>query len=192
MIGSTGDLYQFTRLKALTLILHETDLDTVAKLLNAVLSNISSNELEQLHLRTPSPYHLQHRSLNSILAASARLNDIDSVLSRPQFDRLRHVKLSLGLPIHKPALPNPATAPFSPSLTDSQAFESHFRRYAVKRLHRKVREELKQINSRGILELEFDVYSDNCKVRITNLTRPTVGLNSHFDHRFASLASPVR
>ena len=174
----TADLSRFTSLKHLSLTLDFDSFDvsdrnptSIAPLVS-LLSTVATYQLEQLNL-----YHddTVTYSLDSILVALNGLKDIDAILSHPKFRHLRRIQFHFRffvtiqahfiasniLPPTSSILWILASDPGSfPGLDDNGSTDhprDTLKRRAEDIVRRKIEEELKWLNSRGILNLRLSV-----------------------------------
>lgn len=182
MIEFTGDLSRFTQLRVLKLQYYIWSLQSHLESLNRVLPNIS-DQLEVLDINFWQPYSYDVSFLNTPLPAFSQLKTIDDLLVGPRFAHLRCVALEYDLIIYVQAIPTTSptlsggsivsvpglSSPPSPSdqlisalpadlpesdLRDPQRL---FRLHAEPLVRRKIRDEMKQLDARGILEVKVTV-----------------------------------
>ena len=156
MIEHAVDLSRFTRLKELYLDLIHVPFNELATSLVSNLSTIVSHQLEKVNINYDCTHAL---SLNSALAGLNGLKPLDAILSLPKFPHLRRVQFEFEFLIvtqeHEIiSLISPPTSSNATSLeldhnrsTDGRVF----RRYLKDVVLSKIKEELEQLNSRGIL-----------------------------------------
>ena len=175
----TADFSRFTSLKYLYLRLyfnrdniHERTPTSIAYLVS-ILSTVASHQLETLDL---DHHDYAPHSLDSILAALSGLKDVDAILSSPTFRCLRCIcfYFQFSIPMQKHPIASNAPPPTSsnatllasdlsslPGLDDNDRTdnpEDTFRHYAEDFIRSKIREELKQLDSRGILDIQLDIF----------------------------------
>lgn len=91
LMFGTVNLSQFTRLKRFTSSIYPSlPVDELTASLSSVLSTITSPQFEEIIFSASNVFG-PDRSLDSILTALAGLKDVNDILSRPQFHRLRSI-----------------------------------------------------------------------------------------------------
>lgn len=133
-------------------------LEQLTTSLDSILSTIATDQLKTFDLII-CHFDIDAQSLDSRLAALSRLKDMDAMLSLPKFRSLRSVQLIFWLAIimQKYSVTSSSTPPPTSSnaavLTfSSSSTKNAFARYARDVIQGRIKEELKQLNSRGILE----------------------------------------
>lgn len=176
------DLSRFTSLKQVDLWLGGIPfeqctafLDEFTTPLTLVLSTISARRLERLlisHCPCSGPY----QPLDSALTTLTGLKDVDVVLSLPEFHRLQYVQIdfifnivmldrSIGSGASHSTSSSamlPTSSPCSQSSLDgddnsTKGAQDSFRRHAESLIRSKIQEMLKQVESRGILNIELEI-----------------------------------
>ena len=165
---ATVDLSRFISLKELTLRFLLSYFDNFATSLVSILSTITTHQLEKLSIQ-----HIPHnrQSLDSTLAALSGLKDAVDILSLPRFHHLHHIQFEFYFSImmqehHTISYFSPYTSSRSTILTSGsssqQDFDDNdstndphrtFKRYAEDIVRSKMEEELRELSSRGILDI---------------------------------------
>lgn len=179
------DLSQFICLQELKLSLSSTSIlfDEVSAPLATALSNVASYQLEKLYIYC-SLY--KPHSLDSTLTALAGLKAVDSILSRPQFRCLTHVRLSFIFYISMQEYPIISTNTSLPMslgtvtsalVPNSQSGVSHhdsqddirdaFKCYAKQLIESKTKEGMKELNSRKVLHTDLHINIEKNRRRST-------------------------
>lgn len=150
-MSSTADFSQFTSLRVLELhYYYSWEPNQHFTSFKESLSNISSHRLEELHVQCS----FGTNSLDAILVALASLKNIDAILTHPQFCHLYAVQLEYDVGVFMQAIPVVSTT----SLPTSPAHA--FQLYAYNLIEHKIKEELKQLNMRGIVDLQVSLFVD--------------------------------
>lgn len=145
------------------------DLEEQIASLKHTLDTISSPEL--VHLTIDLTFQ-SHTSLDLILTPLAALRDLDAIFARPNFSKLRQVELwcwnraPKNPPISDTSQPSSASGSSSSPDPSSQVTHSgeafvykqtitENPKLAEEAIGHKIRYELKQLNARGILKIDF-------------------------------------
>lgn len=170
MYSSIVNLTPFTKLESLTLRESSRSLDASLACMQATLTTLPSSRLKQLH----HPYSSnQRRSIDSVLAALARLKDTDALLAQPQFSCLQYVQLDYDLYIYMEDIPSTFNAlrlmSADGSATDAGSRSGFLddatldnakdvpERYVERLARNEILEGLKQFRIRGELEINLHV-----------------------------------
>ena len=119
-------------------------------------------------------------TLDSTLAALARLKDIDTLLSQPHFSNLCHIQLTYRPRIYMEDIPRPSdssnvqsadssashpgrSSQIELSRSTSNEAKAAFTLYAERLVRDKILEELKEFSGRGKLEIKVEVYPEKAK-----------------------------
>lgn len=169
-VFGTVDLSRFTCLRQLDLCLSFIYLDKLTASLASVLSTATTHRLEKLIL-----YYNEDniQPLDFILDALSGLEDVDAILSLPNFRRLHHIQFEIHFLITmqwhqvtsnpRPPISSSDTILASDSSSQQDLDENDstndqyrtFQLYAENAVRNRIEEKLKQLNSRGILDIKL-------------------------------------
>lgn len=169
MMFAAVDLSRFTCLRRLYLHFYEEPDEKILTHLNAILSSITSCQLEELYIR---PGYHPPRLLDSTIAALTGLRDVDAILSHPRFHRLSHFRFPCQFFVTMQELPATSnttshtsnTMVLVPGLSSKPSTDDNdngrdardaFERHVKDLVRCKIQEELKQLNARDILDIEL-------------------------------------
>lgn len=169
MTISTEDLGRFTCLRMLHLQ-DEHDFASYLKLIGPTLSTISSDQFEELHI---SSTHLDVHYLDALVDTLAHLKAVDDILAHPQFSRLRRVlvhfqaldvsehAITMALNLKPGDIFDGVVILYGYTLDIDLHDPQHpFKSYLEHFVRDKIRDELKQLNTRGLLEIRVAVTLD--------------------------------